>query len=146
METTNYRAIQFRVRYSETDQMGVVYHANYLHWCELGRTEYIRSAGISYRELEAVGVLLPVTQAELTYQQPARYDDMIEVRTSIAELSPVRITFCYEIWQLEEEKLLAWGRTSHVFVNQQFKPVRLSRHHAQLYQWLSAECKNDVQE
>src|SRR5688572_33256562 len=85
--------IQFRVRYGETDRMGVVYHAEYLAWCEMGRTEYIRSRGMSYADMERRGVPLVVAQASIRYHAPARYDDMIRVSTVLSELGSCGLTF-----------------------------------------------------
>src|ERR1700734_2405752 len=88
---------RIRVRYAETDQMGVVYHANYFVWFEVGRTELLRASGWSYREMEAEGIGLPVVEAHCDSRQPARYDDELEVRTTGTLLSPVRVEFTYEL-------------------------------------------------
>src|SRR5256714_11729555 len=82
-----------RVRYAETDRMGVVYHANYLAWCEVGRTEYIRSGGMSYREMEARGVPLVVADATIRYHAPARYDDVVRVETTLGDVRSRSVTF-----------------------------------------------------
>src|SRR5438128_10502665 len=82
-----------RVRYAETDKMGVVYYANYLVWFEVGRADLLRSLGWSYREMELAGVSLPVIEAHCTYQRPARYDDEIDIRTTGRMLSPIRMEF-----------------------------------------------------
>jgi acyl-CoA thioester hydrolase len=119
--------------------MGVVYHANYLSWFEVGRTDYLRGAGVSYRELERQGVLLPVTDASLTYKQPALYDDEVEIRTSIREVTPVRMEFAYEIYRLADERLLVAGTTRHAFTNRELRPVRLSRLLPDVYAWLEAQ-------
>jgi len=86
-----------RVRYAETDKMGVVYYANYLVWFEVGRADLLRSLGWSYREMELAGVSLPVIEAHCEYLRPARYDDEIEVRTEGRMLSPVRMEFQYQV-------------------------------------------------
>lgn len=134
-----YRSTKFRVRYAETDQMGVVYHANYLNWFEIGRTSLIRELGFSYRQLEEKGVLLPVTDASLSFKAPARYDDLIEVRTAIDELTPLRLNFRYEIVKVEDESLLVFGQTNHVFTSRDFKPLRLARSFPDVYQILETE-------
>src|SRR6201987_2314265 len=90
-------AILVRVRYAETDKMGVVYYANYLVWFEVGRTELLRGAGWTYREMEVEGFSLPVVEAQCAYRQPARYDDELDVRTRGTLLSPVRVEFTYEV-------------------------------------------------
>jgi acyl-CoA thioester hydrolase len=90
-----------RVRYAETDQMGVVYHSNYLIWCEIGRTDFLRELGASYAELERQGLRLAVTEAQLRYHAPARYDDLIRIETWIERAQSRAITFCYEIFRDE---------------------------------------------
>lgn len=132
---------RLRVRYSETDQMGVVYHTNYLNWFEVGRTEFIRHAALTYRQLEEKGVLLPLTDASISYKKPAKYDDEVEVRTHISELTPVRLTFSYEIVRVEDAALLVTGSTMHVFTNASFKPIRLSRTEPEVYGWLKKQHK-----
>lgn len=133
------KTTQFRVRYSETDQMGVVYHINYVNWLEIGRTEFLRDASVSYRELEAQGLLLPLMDVQVSYKSPARYDDIIEVRTWIEQLTPVRLDFSYEVFRQEDERLLVTGMTKHVFTTLQFKPIRLPKMLPDLYEWLSAQ-------
>lgn len=116
-----------RVRYQETDQMGVVYHANYLTWFEVGRTEFIRQAGYPYSSFEERGILLPVIHANLHYKNPARYDDEVIVRTKVKSFSGVRITFAYEIIQKHSGLLLVSGETEHVWVNKDFRPINLKK-------------------
>ncbi len=86
-----------RVRYAETDQMGVVYYANYLVWFEIGRTDWLRETGWSYREIERDGLMLPVIEAHCEYRQGARYDDELEIKTKARLKSPVRVQFDYQI-------------------------------------------------
>src|SRR2546423_10766776 len=86
-----------RVRYAETDTMGVVYYANYFVWFEIGRTDLLRQSGWSYREMETDGFSLPVIEAQCAYKQPARYDEELDIHTTGAILSPVRLRFDYEI-------------------------------------------------
>jgi acyl-CoA thioester hydrolase len=114
-----------RVRYSETDQMGVVYHANYFVWFEVGRTDLLRSTGWSYRALEAEGVSLPVIQAHCEYRLPARYDDELEIRTSGAVVTHVRVEFTYEIVRVADGALLVTGRTMHAALDRDGRPCRL---------------------
>ncbi|MFN2636339.1 MAG: acyl-CoA thioesterase [Gemmatimonadaceae bacterium] len=94
-------AVEFRVRYAETDQMQVVYHSNYLVWCEIGRTEFIRALGTPYAELERQNVTLAVVEASLRFHAPARYDNMIRVTTTIAEVRSRTLTFEYLITNAE---------------------------------------------
>jgi acyl-CoA thioester hydrolase len=95
-------SIDVRVRYAETDQMGVVYHANYLVWCEIARTELIRRRGASYAELEKGGVLLAVADASIRYHAPARYDDMVRTEAWLEEVRSRTVTFGYRIVRLNE--------------------------------------------
>src|SRR5881392_3659446 len=121
-------AITVRVRYAETDQMGVVYHANYLVWFEVGRCELLRTIGSSYRELEGTGIMLPVIEAHCEYRSPARYDDELVVKTSGGLLSPARVEFRYEIVRLADATVNAVGRTVHASIDAAGKPCRLPDH------------------
>ncbi|MBO9607503.1 MAG: acyl-CoA thioesterase [Paenibacillaceae bacterium] len=135
---------ELRVRYQETDRMGVVYHANYLNWFEWGRTELIRDLGVAYRELEETGLLLPVLEAELKFRQPARYDDLIVVETRIVECGTATIRFENAIRRAGEGgELLVSGGTKHVWLNAAWKPVRLSREAPALYELLQRHCGQD---
>jgi acyl-CoA thioester hydrolase len=114
-----------RVRYAETDQMGVVYHANYFVWFEVGRTDLLRGCGWTYREMEADGVSLPVIEAHCDYKQAARYDDELEIRTAGSLLSPVRVAFTYEVVRPADSLLVATGRTMHASIDRGGRPCRL---------------------
>ena len=106
--------IEFRVRYGETDRMGVVYHAAYLAWCEMGRTEYIRSLGMSYADMERRGVPLAVAEATIRYHAPARYDDRIRVTTTLTRLGSRGLTFDYVITPADSGQRLASASTTLV--------------------------------
>ncbi len=123
-----------RVRYAETDKMGVVYYANYLVWFEIGRTEWLRQAGFTYRELEESGFVLPVIEARCEYRQPARYDDEIEIRTSGTLLSKVRVQFDYEIVRQNAAAVAAVGRTVHASVDPEGRPTRLPARVTELFE------------
>ncbi|MEP6916801.1 MAG: thioesterase family protein [Acidobacteriota bacterium] len=114
-----------RVRYAETDKMGVVYYANYFVWFEVGRADLLRSLGWSYRDMEQAGVSLPVIDAACVYRRPVRYDDEVEVRTEGRMLSPVRMEFNYRVVRREDQTLAASGRTVHAAVDPMGKPCRL---------------------
>lgn len=116
-----------RVRYGETDQMGVVYHGNYYTWFEVGRSEFFNSLGYTYKTLEEEGIILPVTESSCKYIKPAKYYDEIIIRTKIDTLKGVRIIFDYEIIRKEDNVLLAKGKTTHAFVNKELKPIRMKR-------------------
>jgi acyl-CoA thioester hydrolase len=100
-----------RVRYAETDRMGVVYHANYLAWCEVGRTELIRTLGVSYAELEATGLMLAVADASVRYHAPARYDDVVRVETTLSDVRSRTVTFDYLITNAATDARLVTART-----------------------------------
>lgn len=103
-----------RVRYAETDAMGVVHHANYLVWFELGRSELCRAKGFSYREMERDGAMLVVAEACCRYKSPAFYDDELTIRTKVSELKSRTMRFVYEVFRAEDATLLAEGQTLHV--------------------------------
>jgi acyl-CoA thioester hydrolase len=118
---------RIRVRYAETDQMGVVYHANYLIWMEVGRVEYWREAGLRYRDMEREdGILLVVAEATCRYRAPAFYDDEVIIRTSIAESNARMIRFTYELVSADDGRVLATGETKHVFCGRDRKPTKVS--------------------
>ncbi len=114
-----------RVRYKDTDQMGVAYYANYLVWFEVGRTEMMRSLELPYREFEKSSLFLPVLKAFCEYKHSARYDDELTIITFLGSLENVRITFNYEIRRNGE--YLAGGYTEHAFVNEKGRPVALKK-------------------
>ena len=114
-----------RVRYAETDRMGVVYYANYLVWFEVGRTEWLRDRGWSYREMETDGVALPVIEAHCLYRQPARYDDEIEIVTRATLLTPIRIRFDYDALRRQDGVRVAEGYTVHAALDPAGRPCRL---------------------
>ena len=112
---------RFRVRYAETDKMGVVYYANYFIWMEVGRTDYCKTVGFSYRDMEKDDANMAVADATCRYIAPARYDDEILVRTSIERLSRRLVTFAYSISNAVTGQLLAEGKTVHITVSKDGK-------------------------
>jgi acyl-CoA thioester hydrolase len=129
-----------RVRYQETDQMGVVYHSNYLVWFEVGRTDWIRQFGWSYREFEERGLLLPVVEVQCKYIRPARYDDEVVVRTELDSFSGGKLVFRYEVVRKEDEQLLVTGRSVHLWVNREMKRTNIKRAFPELYELLGRIC------
>src|SRR5215467_10053553 len=121
-----------RVRYAETDQMGVVYYANYLVWMEVGRVEYCKASGFNYRDMEMEdGVMLAVAEARCRYSFPARFDDEVVVETWVAAASPRMVTFAYEMRLATDGKKLAAGETRHIFCNRDLRPCRMpEKYHA----------------
>jgi len=119
---------QIRVRYAETDQMGVAYHANYLVWCEVGRTEFIRHLGVSYAEMEAAGVRLAVADAHLRYRAAARYDDEITITTRLTNARSRMVSFAYRLTRRRPdggEELVADASTDLVSIDGQSRPITL---------------------
>ena len=119
---------ELRVRYAETDQMGVVYHANYLIWCEIGRTDFIRAIGKPYAELEREGVLLAVSDVALRFHASARYDDPIRVTTRLIDVRSRAVTFSYRITHAETNTLLASGTTALISLSRDGKLVAMPAH------------------
>lgn len=116
---------RLRVRYAETDQMGVVYHANYLVWMEIGRTDYCRACGCTYREMEAGGLRLVVADVRVRYLSPARYDDEIQVVTRLLALRSRQVIFGYDIRRVADDTRLATGETTHLPTDHTGRIVRL---------------------
>lgn len=120
--------IKTRIRYSETDQMGVVYHGNYVQFIEMGRTEWLRALGISYKEMEEAGVMLPVISIQINYKKSAYYDDVLTVRTRLKKLPSVKIEFEYEIFN-ESKEIITNGNTILAFINMKTKrPMKCPAH------------------
>lgn len=115
--------LHHRVNYSEIDQMGVVYHSRYVVWLDEARTEHIRQTGVSYRDLEAMGIRLVVGELRVRYRQPARYDDMVRVRCWVRERASRRITFGYAVYR--DEQLLVTAETAMMALNDSYAPARL---------------------
>jgi len=116
---------QHRVNYSETDQMGVVYHANYLVWFDVARTEHLRLTGVSYAELERLGLRLAVGEARIRYRQPARYDDRVRVRCWVRERASRRVTFGYAAQHADDGRVLITATTSMMVLDAGFQWARL---------------------
>jgi acyl-CoA thioester hydrolase len=122
-----------RVRYAETDKMGVVYYANYFVWFEVARADLLRSLGWTYREMEHAGVSLPVIEAHCEYHRPARYDDELDVNAEGRLVSPVRMEFKYEVVRRDESSIAASGRTVHAAVDPRGRPCRLPERIRQVF-------------
>jgi acyl-CoA thioester hydrolase len=119
--------VEFRVRYAETDQMGVVYHANYLVWCEVGRTDFIRARGMSYADIERAGIGLAVSELTARFHGAARYDDLVRIRTTLAEIRSRGITFDYVITNATSGDRLVTARTALVSIDAAGKLVAMPR-------------------
>ena len=127
--------LDHRVSYGETDAMGVVYYANYLHWFEMSRSQYIRNLGMSYNLIEARGIFLPVREASGRYMAPARFDDLVWIHTAISTWSRASLTFTYEITDEAKQTVLTTGSTQHAVVNSEGRPCRVPG-------WLQQLCQN----
>lgn len=132
-----------RVRYKDTDQMGVVYNGNYFTWFEVGRVELLRDIGISYKDLERRGVFTAVAEAYCKYIKPARFDDEIIIKTRIRKLTEIRVEFEYSLYRKEDELLLAKGYTLHVFVDKNIQPVNLKKVHEDLWKLLKEKIEDN---
>ncbi|WMI67624.1 thioesterase family protein [Mangrovimonas sp. YM274] len=120
--------IQFRIRYGETDQMGVVYHGNYAQYFEMGRTEWLRKFGVSYRQMEESGIMLPVVSLNVKFKKSACYDDEIRVVTTLAKIPSASIEFDYEIFNSKNE-LLTTGKTVLAFIDmERNRPTRCPKY------------------
>lgn len=125
MSTDGYTETQVRVRYAETDQMGVVYYANYFIWFEVGRVEHLRQRGIVYRDMEEDGVKIAVVEARCRYKAPARYDELITIRTRVARQRSAMVQFEYQAVRASDGVLLAEGETVHVCIDRDFQACPL---------------------
>lgn len=114
-----------RVNYSETDQMGVVYHARYLVWLDIARTEHLRLSGMSYRELETAGLRLAVSNVSIQYRQPARYDDRVRIRCWVREVASRKVDFGYAVEHADDGRLLATASTSLLALDASMTLTRL---------------------
>lgn len=132
-----------RVRYGETDQMGIVYHGNYYTWFEVGRSTYFRNLDYSYKRLEEENLLLPVLEASCKYIRAAKYDDEVIIRTSISEFKGIRMTFEYKVIRKIDNVLLATGFTKHGIVNKELKPVKLRSTNIDIYNFLKKQSETD---
>lgn len=136
--------VRLRVRYDENDQMGITYHARYLDWFVIGRTELLRSIGLPYARLEREGLLLPVLEVTCRYHSSTRYDDVVQLQTTLTQVKRTRVTFCYEVRLLAEDKpdenesaLVTTGETKHAFVAADHRPIDVRRHYPEVWRRLA---------
>ncbi|WP_044640880.1 acyl-CoA thioesterase [Risungbinella massiliensis] len=126
-----------RVRYQETDQMGVVYHANYLVWFEVGRTSLIRELGYTYSDLEKKGIILPVVEVHANYRAPAHYEDELTIRSYVQEMTGSKLVFGYEVYRESDEKMLTTGHSKHIWCSKEMKRINLEKLYPEIYQVLT---------
>jgi acyl-CoA thioester hydrolase len=125
---TQISSIEHRVNYSETDQMGLVYHARYVVWFDMARTEHLRGAGFTYRRMEEEGVFLAVTDLRVRYRQPARYDDLVRIRCWVRDLASRRVTFGYAVERAQTGDLLATAETALIALTTRHTLSRIPEH------------------
>lgn len=121
-------------RYNETDKMGVVHHSQYLIWFEIARTDWTKLLGLTYRQIETSGLMMPVIGVEVHYHAPARYDDAVIVETSVQAYDSIKMSFHYQVTRESDGKLLADGVTSHCWTNSHMRPVSLRKENPKLHQ------------
>jgi acyl-CoA thioester hydrolase len=135
-----YHDVTVRVRYAETDQMGVVYHANYLVWFEVGRVELMRALGVEYKRMEIEDdCQIVVADLRCRYHHPARYDEVLRIRTRIAESKNRVIRFAYELFRDADGQLLATGETTHIICGRNGKPKLLPQKYRSIFEAIAAE-------
>lgn len=120
-------------RYSETDQMGIIHHSNYLRWFEVARTDFFKRMGIKYSKIEKQGILLPLTDLKCSYASPSRYEDEIIIRTKPVKISCVRLIFSYEVFKKDGMNLVVSGETSHAFTDKNLKLLNIEKKMPELY-------------
>lgn len=121
------------VRYAETDMMGIVHHSRYYPWFEQARTDYIKKIGMSYSEMERIGILLPLTETQCRYHYGLKYENEVLITCKITKLTVARIEFSYEVFKLPEMKKMSDGITKHGFVNSEFKPINLKKTYPEIW-------------
>lgn len=132
-----------RVRFGETDKMGIVYHANYLTWFEIGRTEFCRALKEPYTKWEELGIFLPAVEARVRYKNPLKYDERVLIETRITEVTSYSISFSYRVKPEERSRLAAEGWTKHAFCG---ADGRLLREPEPFYGWLMEQTRSSVEE
>lgn len=121
------------VRYSETDQMGIVHHSVYPIWYEVARTDYVKLVGMTYSDMENAGVMMPLLELKCKYRSAAHYEDELTVQVKISMLTPVRIEFEYAIYKSKQQKPIHTGSTLHVWVNKNMRPINLKKFNPDIY-------------
>lgn len=125
------------VRYAETDMMGIVHHSRYYPWFEVARTDFIKKSGMSYTEMENMGILLPLTETGAKYHYGLRYEDEVLVTCKLTKLTVARCEFHYEVYKLPEMKLMTEGKTGHGFINKAFEAINLKKQYPDVWEKLS---------
>jgi acyl-CoA thioester hydrolase len=132
-----------RVRYAETDNMGIVYHANYYVWFDMGRVEYLREVGYDYRTIENHGIIFPLIEGHCKYIRPARFDDLVTIKTRITLIKTAKVKFEYEVFNHLGDRL-AIGYTVHGMVNKDLKPLNIIKYDKALYDLLKSNVEESI--
>lgn len=127
---------KIKVRYAETDQMGIVHHSNYVIWFEVGRTEYMNALGLSYGEMERMGYMLPVVESHCEYKSAAKYEDELIISAILKEIRGARVIFNYAVNLEKDGRLLAQGETVHAVTDSTLRPINLEKKDRKLYELL----------
>lgn len=133
------RDCQVRVIYGDTDAMGIVYNANYIKWFEKGRTEWLRQVGYPYKKMEEQGIWLPVSHIEIDYKTPARYDDLLTIKTWLKKIKGATVIMAYDIVKAETGEVCVSGISTHPVTDPGLKPIRLKRDYPELYEIIENE-------
>ncbi|HEY5560309.1 MAG TPA: thioesterase family protein [Clostridiaceae bacterium] len=128
---------KIKVRYVETDKMGIVHHSNYYIWFEASRDDFITEAGFTYRDMEAEGIMMPLIETSCRYHLGAKYLDEVIVETSIKELTPIKVIFNYRVLRALDKKLLATGNTTQTFVDESFHILNIKKKRPELWEKLT---------
>lgn len=121
------------VRYVETDQMGIVHHSNHFPWFEVGRTDFIKTCGMSYSELESIGIFLPLYNCSCDFIKGAKYEDELIIKTTLKELSPVRCIFSYNIIKKADSSKISEGQTCHAFTDSKLRPINIKKKFKEIF-------------
>lgn len=139
----NMTTVEMEVRYAETDMMGIMHHSRYFPWFESVRTEFIKKIGISYSEMEQMGVLMPLTNASAHYIDGLKYEQRATVSCELTSISPARCEFYYTVRRISDGKITTTGTTSHGFVDNSFKPINLKKKFPKIYESLEKLLKKE---
>lgn len=138
-----YSRYQRRTNYYETDQMGIIHHSNYIRYFEEARLDWMEQIGLDYRQLEEMGIMIPVLSAQCRYLIPVRFGDEIEISVKLAKFDGIKMEFSYEIYQRETGRLCTTGQTGHCFLDSRMKPLRLKRQFPEIYEKMLETLERD---
>ncbi|MFD3156222.1 acyl-CoA thioesterase [Haloimpatiens sp. FM7330] len=127
---------KIKVRYVETDKMGIVHHSNYYAWFEVGRGEFIASIGMTYSDMEKEGIMLPLVESYCKYIEGAKYEDELIIQTWVKDMNGAKIVFNYNVVREKDKKIIAKGSTTHPFVNNDFKIINIKKKKPEMWQKL----------